>query len=217
MIAEVLTESLLLTLTGGLLGLAAGAAGIRLLRALGASKLPLAGSLAFDGRAALAAIAASLILGLAIAVPIAWCSLRSHTAGTLGAESRTTTAGRAAQRLRHAFLVVEVALAFVLLVGSGLLALSLQRVTEVDPGFRPAQVLSGQIALPWTSYRDGASRLTFMAGLLDALSTQPGVVASGISTNVPFSGNAIRAAVTVEGTSHRRGCPCTRSFPYGAR
>ena len=216
-IAEVLTESLLLTLTGGLLGLAVGAAGIRLLRALGASKLPLAGSLAFDGRAALAAIVASLVLGLAIAVPIAWCSLRSHTAGTLGAESRTTTAGRAAQRLRHAFLVVEVALAFVLLVGSGLLALSLQRVTEVDPGFRPAQVLSGQIALPWTSYRDGASRLTFMTRLLDALSAQPGVVASGISTNVPFSGNAIRAAVTVEGYVPPPGVPVHAIFPYAVR
>ena len=216
-IAEVLTESLLLTLTGGLLGLAVGAAGIRLLRALGASKLPLAGSLAFDGRAALAAIVASLALGLAIAVPIVWCSLRSHTAGTLGADSRTTTAGRAAQRLRQAFLVVEVALAFVLLVGSGLLALSLQRVTEVDPGFRPAQVLSGQIALPWTSYSDGASRLTFMTRLLDALSAQPGVVASGISTNVPFSGNAIRAAVTVEGYVQPPGVPVHAIFPYAVR
>jgi putative ABC transport system permease protein len=205
------------TVTGGLLGLAVGAAGIRLLRVLGASRLPLAADLAFDGRAALAALAASIVLGLAIAVPLAWYSLRSHGADTLGAESRTTTTSRAAQRLRHGFLVVEVALAFVLLVGSGLLAMSLQRVTEVDPGFAPAQVLSGQIALPWTSYASEASRLTFMTRLLDALAAQPGVVASGLSTNVPFSGNTIKGAVTVEGYVAPPGVPAHAVFPYAVR
>jgi predicted permease len=216
-IAEAATESVLLTLSGGVLGLAVGAGGIRLLRALGASRLPLADGVALDGRAALAALAASLVLGVAIAVPLAWCSLRSHAADTLGADSRTTTAGRAAQRLRHAFLVVEVALAFVLLAGSGLLALSLQRVTEVDPGFHPEQVLSGQVALPWTSYQDAAKRLTFMTRLLDALSAQPGVAASGISTNVPFSGNTIKAAVTVAGYVPPPGVPVHAIVPYAVR
>ncbi len=216
-IAEVVTESLLLTCTGGLLGLGVGAAGIRLLRSLGASRLPLAADLGFDTRAALIALAASLVLGLAIAVPIAWCTLRSHAAGTLGADSRTTTANRAAQRLRHAFLVAEVALAFVLLVGSGLLALSLQRVSEVDPGFRPEQVLSGQIAMPWSSYPDDATRLTFMTRLLDGLAAQPGVVASGFSTNVPFSGNGIKAAVTVQGYVAPSGVAVHAVVPYGVR
>lgn len=114
-VSGALVESTLLALTGGLLGLAAGAGGIRLLALLGVDRLPLGSYVAFDGRLALIALAGSLAVGIALGLPVVWLSLRNAAASGLQAESRGTTAGRAAQRLRHAFIVAQIALAFVLL------------------------------------------------------------------------------------------------------
>jgi predicted permease len=189
-VAEVLIETTLLTSIGSLLGLAVGAGGVRLLTLLGADRLPLGAHIALDWRAAVVAVISALVIGVAIGVPIAWYSLRSHATSALTSETRTTTASRAAQRLRHGFLIAQVALAFVLLAGAGLLALSLKQVMDVAPGFRPDSILSGQIALPWNRYPDGPRRLAFVERLMQAVSRQPGVAAAGVATNVPFSGNS---------------------------
>jgi predicted permease len=196
---EVLVETTLLTLMGGLLGLAVGAGGIRLLAVLGAERLPLGARIAFDGRVALAALAGAIVLGLAIGIPIAWFSLRGHSADALQSESRGGTAGRAAQALRHGFIVAQIALAFVLLAGSGLLGLSLRKVMAVSPGFRPQNVMSGQISLPAKNYPDGAALLALTEKLEDELGRQPGVRAVGVATNVPLSGISNKSAATVKG------------------
>ncbi|HET6319216.1 MAG TPA: FtsX-like permease family protein, partial [Chloroflexota bacterium] len=198
-VAEVLIETTLLTSLGGLLGLAVGAGGIRLLALLGAERLPLGAHIAFDARAALVAMASSVVIGIAIGVPIAWYSLRPHSTTALTSETRTSTTSRAAQRMRHGFLVAQVALAFVLLAGASLLALSLRQVMAVSPGFRPESILSGQVALPWNRYPDGPRRLAFVDRLTDAMSHQPGVEAVGVATNVPFSGNSNKSAATIKG------------------
>src|SRR5215203_305715 len=196
---EVLVETTLLTLMGGLLGLAVGAGGIRLLAVLGADRLLLGAYIAFDARMALAALAVAIVLGLAIGVPIAWFSLRGYSAGALQSESRGGTAGRAAQALRHGFIVAQIALAFVLLAGSGLLGLSLRKVMAVSPGFRPENVLSGQLSLPGKNYPDGAALLALTEKLEDELGRQPGVRAVGVATNVPLSGISNKSAATVKG------------------
>ena len=198
-VAEVLTETTLLTSIGSLLGLAVAAGGVRLLTLLGADRLPLGAHIALDWRAAAVAVASALVIGVAIGVPVAWYNLRSHATSSLTSETRTTTASRAAQRMRHGFLIAQVALAFVLLAGAGLLALSLKQVMGVAPGFRPERILSGQIALPWYRYPDGPRRLTFVERLMEAVSHQPGVAAAGVATNVPFSGNSNKSAVTIKG------------------
>jgi len=198
-IREVVTETTVLTLLGGLLGLAVGAAGIRLLGVLGAEHLPLGARIVFDARVALAALAGAVVLGLAIAAPIAWYSLRTHATGALHEGGRGGTAGRAATRLRHGFLVAQMALAFVLLSGAGLLALSLERVMALSPGFRPQNILTGQITLPWKTYDKPSARLAFTQRLLDELAHQPGLRAVGVSTNVPLSGRNGMSAATVKG------------------
>lgn len=198
-IHEVLVETTLLALAGGLLGFGVGAIGIRLLAWLGVDRLPLGAHVAFDLRVALAALAGALLLGLAMGVPIAWFSLRGYTAGALQSESRGGTAGRAAQALRHGFIVAQIALAFVLLAGSGLLGLSLRKVLAVSPGFRPANVLSGQITLPGKSYPDRAALLAVTEEIEAGLGRQPGVLAVGVATNVPLSGISNKSAATVEG------------------
>lgn len=196
---EVLVETTLLTLVGGLLGFAVGAGGIRLLSVLGADRLPLGTHIAFDLRVALAALAGAVVLGLVMGIPISWLSLRGYAADALQSESRGGTAGRAAQALRHGFIVAQIALAFVLLAGSGLLGLSLRKVMAVSPGFRPENVLSGQISLPGKGYPDGPALLAFTEKLEAELGRQPGVLAVGVATNVPLSGISNKSAATVEG------------------
>jgi len=85
-------------------------------------------------------------------------------------------------------IVAQIAFAFVLLAGVGLLGLSFIRVMAVDPGFRQEDVLTGTITLPWMRYQDAAQRETFVARLLAELRAVPGVIAVGTSTRVPFAG-----------------------------
>jgi predicted permease len=202
---EILVETLLLTLGGGLLGLAVGAVGVRLLAALGAEHLPLGAHIAFDLRSASAALAAALLLGVAVSLPIAWYNLSRYSAGALQSESRGGTAHRAAQRLRHGFIVAQIALAFVLLTGAGLLGLSLNRVLAVAPGFRPDHILSGRLSLPGKSYPDIAALLAFTAGLREQLGRQPGTLAVGLATNVPLSGTSNKSAVKIQGRALQPG------------
>jgi predicted permease len=194
-----LVESTLLALAGGLLGLAAGAGGIRLLAFLGVDRLPLGSQVAFDGDLALIALAGSLAVGIALGLPVAWLSLRNASAPGLQAESRGTTAGRAAQRLRHAFIVAQIALAFVLLAGAGLLGLSLRQVMTVSPGFRSGNILSGQLVLPVKSYSGRQDLLAVTERLTAEIGRQPGVQAVGFATNVPLSGISNKSSATVQG------------------
>lgn len=214
-VSLVLVESVLLTFVGGILGLAIGAAGMRLLNVLGAARLPLGSHIAFDAPLALVALAAVIVLGIAIGAPIAWHSLRIRSNTQLQSYSRNTTSSRAAQQMRHGFLVAQIALAFVLLAGAGLLGLSLKQVTAVSPGFRPEHVLSGQVSLSRHNYRDGSARLAFIDRVMDHLARQPGLAASGVATNVPFSGNSNKSSATVKGYARRRGESARGVYSYG--
>ena len=193
-VTQVMTETVLLTMVGGLLGLVLGAWGIRLLEVLGADRLPLAARIAFDGWLASIGLVGAVVLGIVIAVPIAWFNLSSHLAHALQSESRTGTISRAAQRLRHGFIVAQIALAFVLLAGAALLGLSLKKVMAVSPGFRADHVLTGEFTVPFTY-----DARPILDRLLEAIGQQPGVGAAGAITNVPLSGESGKTAVTPKG------------------
>ncbi|HEY4596039.1 MAG TPA: FtsX-like permease family protein, partial [Thermoanaerobaculia bacterium] len=213
-VSGALVESTLLALIGGLLGLAAGAGGIRLLALLGVDRLPLGSHVVFDARLALIALAGAIVVGIALGLPVAWLSLRNAAAPGLQAESRGTTVGRAAQRLRHAFIVAQIALAFVLLAGAGLLGLSLQKVMTVSPGFRPEHVLSGQLVLPVRSYSGRQALLAVTERLTAELGRQPGVQTVGFATNVPLSGVSNKSAATVQSHRPRPGEPPHGFYSY---
>jgi predicted permease len=191
---QVMTETVLLTLVGGLLGLVVGAWGIRLFEVLGADRLPLGAHIAFDGWLASIGLVGAVVLGVVIAVPIAWFNLGTHLAHALQSESRTGTISRAAQRLRHGFIVAQIALAFVLLAGAALLGLSLKKVMEVSPGFRADHVLTGEVTVPFAY-----DARPILDRLLEAIGQQPGVGAAGAITNVPLSGDSGKTAVTPKG------------------
>ena len=215
MISEVAVETTLLTLAGGFLGLAGGWAGIRLLATLGADRLPLGADIAFDARLAMVAVVGSVILGIALALPIAWFNLSAHLAGAIQSETRGGTSGRMSQRLRHGFIVAQIAMALVLLEGAGLLGLSLKQAMAVAPGFRPDHVLTGQILLPRNQYPNWPARLAFNERLLAEISRQPGVTAVGAVNNVPLSGNNGKSAATVKGYVRPPGETLRGHYSYG--
>jgi predicted permease len=214
-VSEAVVETTLLTLAGGALGLVAGWGGIRLLAVLGADRLPLGARIAFDGRLALVALLGSVALGIGLALPIAWFNLRGHLAHAIQSETRGGTSGPVSQRLRHGFIVAQIALALVLLTGTGLLGLSLKEVMAVSPGFRPDHVLTGQISLPWSQYPDWSAHLAFNERLLRAITRQPGVVAAGVVNNVPLSGNSGKSAAAVKGHAIRPGESPRGHYSYG--
>ena len=213
-VTQVMVETVLLTLLGGLLGLVVGAWGIRLFEILGADRLPLGAHIAFDGWLASIGLGGAILLGVVIAVPIAWFNLSSHLAQALQSESRTGTISRAAQRLRHGFIVAQIALAFVLLAGAALLGLSLKKVMAIPPGFRTDHVLTGQFTLPWGSY-DGSERVALLDRLLESIGRQPGVAAAGTITNVPLSGDNGKTAVMPKGYVPRPGESLHGHYSYG--
>ena len=212
--ASVVAETTLLTLTGGLLGLAVAAGGVRLLAALGGNRLPLGRDIALDAPTGAVAIAIAAAAGLLLGTPLAWYHLRSGSSG-LAPGSRGGTAGPAVQRTRHAFLIAQVALSLVLLSGSALLGMSLRSLMAVSPGFRSDQLTTGQVSLPALRYGSEAARLTFIDRLTAALSRQPGVASTGIATNVPFSGSTIKSAVSIQGRPVPSGRSPRAVYAYG--
>jgi predicted permease len=213
-VSEVMVETTLLTLAGGLLGLAVGAGGIRLITRLGVDRLPLGAGIAFDGRLAVVALVGAVVLGILLAAPIAWFNLRDHLAKGLQAESRSGTSGRVPQRLRHAFIVGQIAVALVLLTGAGLLGLSLERAAAVSPGFRPDHVLTGRISLPFKNYPNDPARIRFVEGVTAEIERLPGVVTAGVVTNVPLSGNSGKSSATVKGNVVRAGESLQGHYSY---
>lgn len=212
---EVMLETLVLALGGGLLGLALGAVGIKTLTLLGTDRLPLGGEIIFDGRVAMAALAIALVVGVLLSLPIVWFNLHTRLASTLQAESRGGTVSRAAQRLRHVFIVAQVALAFVLLAGAGLLGLTLRHVLQASPGFRSEHVLTGTLLLPWKNYPNEKPRLAFVERVVSELRAQPGVVSVGLSSSLPMSGNNSNNAIAVEGVELAPGESIRVHYTFG--
>jgi len=214
-VRQAMVEAVLLALIGGSAGLALGGGGIRVLTLLGIDQLPLGADIALNGRLALVALLGAVFVGIAVALPIAWFNLRDRLANALQSESRGGTLAHSAQRLRHGFIVAQISLAFVLLSGAGLLGVSLNHAMVVSPGFRPDPVLTGQISLPWNTYRDDTARLTFIARLMEEGMRIPGVLSIGVINNVPLSGNRQKSAITVKGYAPRPGESVRGHYDYG--
>jgi predicted permease len=213
-VRQVMIETVLLTFVGGLLGLAVGAWGIRLLEVLGADRLPLGAHIAFDGWLALIGLAGAVVLGIGIAVPIAWFNLSAHLAHALQSESRAGTISRAAQRLRHGFIVAQIALAFVLLAGAALLGLSLKKVLAVPSGFRAEHVLTGECTISWDVI---PNRVLIIDRLLESIRQQPGIVSAGTITSIPLSGDSGKTAITPKGYVPPPGQSQHGHYSYGVQ
>lgn len=209
------TETMVLSLVGGLVGLGLGAAGLRGMTLLAAESLPIRIEGGIDVTVCVVALGASLAIGLVLAVPSVWHTLHGNLTVALSVESRGGTTTRAVHRVRHALIVAQIALAFVLLAGTGLLGLTFARVLAVDPGFRAENVLTGSVALPWANYKDEASRLAFVEKLAIELQAIPGVTSVGVGTSAPFTGNQSNNAIWIEGYTPPMGESLRAHFTSG--
>jgi putative ABC transport system permease protein len=182
---QLLTESVTLAILGGALGVGlayAGVAGVTtFLTTIG---LSVAGTVALNGPVmaftAVVAVAAGVLFGLAPAFQTS----RVGIAGALQSDGKGATAGAGRQRLQHSLVAVEVALAFVLLTGGGLLVHSLVRVTRVDPGFEVERLLTMRLTLPPQKYQD-AEVPAFFRSLAERLERVPGVEQASAGTQFP--------------------------------
>lgn len=196
---QLLTESITLSVLGGLLGIGIALGGVRLLSTLGAEELPRGANLQLDGGALAFTMVMTVLTGLAFgSVPLLHLFKRDLNEVFRGNE-RMGTAGRHALSLRAALVVTQVSLAFVLLIGSGLLTRSFMRLLTVDPGFRAEEVATARFSLPSNRYKEDVQRRNFVTTLLDKVRSIPGVRHSGVTTYLPFSGSNNASAIRIVG------------------
>ena len=187
---QLIVEGLVLSIAGAIAGLAAGLAGLRALIAMTAEQLPFAASASIDLPVLLFTVGLAATTGVLFGVAPALGVLRGDDGSGLRDDSARATGGRRAGATRATLVVVETALALVLLVGAGLLIKSFARVLTVDPGFSSSRVLTAQIALPRTRYADPVAQRAFWSTLVARLRETPGVAAAGVTSVVPFSDTA---------------------------
>jgi putative ABC transport system permease protein len=181
----VLAESLILAGTGGVLGALVAVGGLRLLTALPEGQLPRMDQVGLDSGVLLftilLSVAVAVIFGLLPALHASRSRLREQLTESTGA-----TGGLGARRVLSTLVVVEVALALVLLVGAGLMTRSFSRLLEVNPGFDPSNVVTAQVMLPASKYPERHQRVQFFDAVVARLRSAPGVEAASAVSNLPM-------------------------------
>jgi putative ABC transport system permease protein len=198
-IRQMLTESLLLAVCGGVLGIILGAWGISGLGyLLPADSLQTMG-VRMDLSVLLFAAVVIVLVAFAFGIIPALQATRPDLHETLKEGGRSATSTSAQHRLRGALAIAETALALVLLVGAGLMLKSLYHLIQISPGFQPARVLTMEMDLRTDQYSKDSAILNFWQQLLDRVRVIPGVESAAVGTVVPLTGNHSRSDVTIEG------------------
>ncbi|HEV2915193.1 MAG TPA: ABC transporter permease [Pyrinomonadaceae bacterium] len=198
-VRQLLTESLLLSALGGLLGLLLALWATDYLVALGSDSIPRLGSIGLDLRVLSFTTALTFLTGIAFGLAPAISTSNPDLNETLKEGGRTSTGGAGRQRVRSLLVVSEIALSLLLLIGAGLLIKSFMRLQRVDPGFDPRNVLSMSIFLPGTKYPEESQHVAFFDQLDERAASLPGVEAVGMVSNLPVSGNFDTVSFYIEG------------------
>ena len=188
LIRQLLTESALLSVIAGALGLLLAWWGADLLMALAADSIPRVGEIALDNRVLGFTMLVSLLTGMVFGLAPALQSSRPDLNETLKEGGKGGASSSRLGRARNALIVVEVAMALVLLIGAGLLIKSFRRLQEVDPGFDPRNLLTMRLFLPQSKYAEPQQRQAFFEQVLKRIESLPGVQAVGTSTWIPTLG-----------------------------
>lgn len=178
-VRQFLTESLLLAVLGGALGLLLARWGVNALRTLPAGDLPRLAEIQVDGAVLVFALAVSVLVAVGLGLLAAWRATGREVRASLAAGGRTR-AGATSTRLRGALVVSQVALTLMLLVGTGLLLRSFQRLLTTEPGYRTVRAVAVNAYLPYPETDEQAARQgRFYRRLIDRLSALPGVTEIG--------------------------------------
>lgn len=198
-IKQLLTESVVLAMIGGLLGLGLAFAAVKALRVFGSANIPRLPEIGVDGRVLAFTFFVSLLTGIVFGLVPALKASRVDLNETLKDGGRSSGGG-SNHRTRNLLVVAEVALSLMLLIGAGLLIRSYQRIQNASPGFNPRGVLSLRLALPAVRYTTPESVFNFYKQLGEGVKQLPGVQSVGMNLVLPLSNyNAAWGPITVEG------------------
>ena len=198
-VRQTLIETLALSVSGGAFGLLLAAAVLRIGVNLLPETLPRISSIGLDWQVVSFALAAAVLTGIVCGLVPAFAAARTGVNETLKEGGRTGSAGGGHARLRSALVVSEIAVALVLLIASGLLLRSFEKLREVNLGFHADHMLTAQYALPQRQYSTQASIDAFNDSLLRRLGQLPGVEAAAIVSQLPASGSGGNSAFVAEG------------------
>jgi putative ABC transport system permease protein len=215
-VRQLLTESVLLSAIGGTLGLLISVWGLDFLLTLGAQEITRIQDTRIDGRVLGFTAGLSLLTGLVFGLFPALQLSRPSLLEPLKEGGRGSAQGVRSQRLRDLLVVAEMALALVLLVGAGLLTNSFYRLRAINPGFNRENVLTAQITLPFSKYRESHQRTMFFGQVLERLKTLPGVLSAGATMTLPLGeGDRYWTMLDFEGRpkpASREGVPTVAFF-----
>jgi predicted permease len=197
-VRQLLTESVVLSLIGGVLGLLLAFVVTLLLRFAGPDTLPRLNEIGVDGRVLVFTFAVALLTGIVFGLAPALRASRVDLNSVLKDGGRGSV-GKGHQRLRNSFVIVQVALSLVLLIGAGLLVRSYRHIQNAYPGFNSRNVLSFRLSLPSSRYK-GPAVTNFYKQLAERIKAMPGVETAGTSYSLPMSSVALAwGPITIEG------------------
>ena len=188
---QAVTENVLISTFGGLLGVGAAYLLLPVMAEAGIDKFPRAGEVRIDGFVALVSLAISAAVGVVMGLLPPSNSMRTNRTGT--------------QRIRRALVVAEVGFAFVLLVGAGLFLSSFRNLLRVDPGFQSFGVITASTNAPAVRYPNAAALRTLLDRLLESIRKLPGVAAVGATTSIPLGGSFNDSVILAEGYAMKPG------------
>ena len=207
-VRQLLMENVLVALAGAAIGLTIAFAGTQLLATWAARLTPLAGAIHPDAQVLLFALGSSLLAAILFAIlPAIFASRTPLTAISDGGER--SAGSESGTRMRNVLVALQVMLSFVLLTAAGLMMRSFYNLLSVDPGFKPAHVLSMQLSLNWSKYKKNSDQLEFFHRILERTEVMPGVHGASISWMAPLNSDmsAINGPVRIEGQPLRTGVP----------
>jgi len=198
LVTQMVAEGALIAVAGGFIGVLLAPAGMKVLAALVPTALPLTAAPAVDARVLGFALLLSVLTGVAFSIVPAWQASRVSMNDALKQGGRGGIGGVAAGT-RDALVILEVAVALVLMVGAGLMLQTVARLRAIDIGFRPGHVLTARTTLPRTRYLDAEKRIGFYHRVLQGVRTLPGVESAGYGSMLPFRSQGNTQAYRVEG------------------
>jgi predicted permease len=201
LIRQLLTESVMLALVGGVLGTGLAWLGLRVLVGINPANIPRLDAIRIDGRVLGFTLLISMLTGLVFGLVPALQASRPDLNEALKEGARGSTGGIGRRRVRSVLVVTEVALTQMLLIGAGLMIKSFYTLQQVNPGFNAESVLTMQVTLPPVKYAEDTQITAFYEQALNRIKALPGVQAAGAATSLPLTSNSLSRRFTIDGRS----------------
>jgi predicted permease len=196
-----LVESLIVSLSGGALGVLIATAGVNVLLWIGPRNVPRLDEIRVDTNVLLFGLVVSIMAGVLFGLAPAWGASKQNLMGSLNEGGRAGMQGRGRSRLRMGLAVAQIGLSFMLLIGAGLLIRSFAALQQVEMGIESSDLLTVQISPAGNRYQDDTATRTFYRQLMEGVRSIPGVQAAALSSTIPPGQGGFAENITIEGSN----------------